>query len=188
MISNYIYVKEKEITKEICDEIISFFETNKTLQKNGEAGEKYNPSVKKTKDIGIDLYNIPISLTSSFSIIIENIKKNVEIYNKYNNMNFNYEELLIKNVNIQKYIHHDYYYKSHHDFFVDKGYYRVYTFIYYLNDVECGGETDFYFMNIKPECGKLLIFPSDPLFQHEGKMPISNDKYILTGWFYVTID
>lgn len=187
MISNYIYIKETEIKKEVCEEIIDFFEKNEPLQKKGISGEIYNPSVKKTLDISINLRNIPDGLVSSFSMIIENIKKNIILYNATNHINFNYEDLLISDVNIQKYIQKEFYYKSHHDFCVERDVYRVYTFIYYLNDVDCGGETDFYFMNIKPECGKLLIFPSDTWFQHEGRVSISNDKYILTGWFYSSI-
>ena len=35
---------------------------------------------------------------------------------------------------------------------------------------------------IKPEAGKLLLFPASWTFPHCGQMPISHDKYIITGW------
>jgi Rps23 Pro-64 3,4-dihydroxylase Tpa1-like proline 4-hydroxylase len=40
--------------------------------------------------------------------------------------------------------------------------YRVITYLWYLNDVEQGGETEFFGgdLKIKPETGKLLFFPS----------------------------
>ena len=63
---------------------------------------------------------------------------------------------------------------------------RIITFLWYLNTVEEGGETEFFNgrISIKPEKGKLLLFPSTWTYIHRGNMPISNDKYILTGWIY----
>jgi hypothetical protein len=58
--------------------------------------------------------------------------------------------------------------------------------MWYLNDVHEGGETEFFGSYlIKAEIGKMIIFPSDWMFPHCGKTPISNDKYVLTGWLYV---
>lgn len=63
---------------------------------------------------------------------------------------------------------------------------RVLTYIYYLNTIEEGGETEFFgTQKIKPEQGKLVIFPSCWTYPHCGLVPISDDKYIVTGWFYV---
>jgi hypothetical protein len=53
-----------------------------------------------------------------------------------------------------------------------------------LNDVQDGGETIFMNCKIKPKKGRLLIFPSTWTYIHGGNIPISNDKYILTGWYY----
>ena len=50
----------------------------------------------------------------------------------------------------------------------------------YLNDVDVGGETEFPDWNIavKPEKGKVLLFPCNYLFKHKGNVPISNEKYV----------
>jgi hypothetical protein len=61
---------------------------------------------------------------------------------------------------------------------------RMFTFIWYLNDVYEGGETEFINFKIIPERGKLVIFPASFVFPHCGNMPVSDDKYILTGWVY----
>ena len=55
----------------------------------------------------------------------------------------------------------------------------------YLNDVENGGETEFYYQKIKvkPEKGLTLIWSADWTFMHRGITTINEDKYIITGWF-----
>jgi hypothetical protein len=52
-----------------------------------------------------------------------------------------------------------------------------------------GGETEFFNgrIKIKPEKGKLLLFPSTWTFMHKGNTPISSNKYIVTGWLYADI-
>ena len=57
---------------------------------------------------------------------------------------------------------------------------------WYLNDVEDGGETEFCGdFTIRPEVGKLIFFPASWCYPHRGKMPISGDKYIITGWLHI---
>ena len=60
---------------------------------------------------------------------------------------------------------------------------RVLLFMYYLNDVEEGGETEFYYQNrtIKPKAGRMVIAPAYFTHTHRGAIPRSNDKYILTS-------
>ena len=60
----------------------------------------------------------------------------------------------------------------------------------YLNDVEEGGETAFFHQNIKvkPEKGKMVIFPPYFTHMHKGMRPISNDKYICNCYFGVNPD
>ena len=57
--------------------------------------------------------------------------------------------------------------------------------MFYLNDVEEGGETGFYYQDveIKPKKGTLVIFPAGFTHLHRGKMPVSNNKYIANFWF-----
>lgn len=61
---------------------------------------------------------------------------------------------------------------------------RTLLFMYYLNDVEEGGTTDFVYQNksIAPKAGRMVIAPTSFTHTHRGCMPISNDKYILTSW------
>ena len=61
---------------------------------------------------------------------------------------------------------------------------RMMTFILYLNNVSDGGETEFlyYPKRIAPQTGRLILWPAGYTHAHRGNPPISNTKYILTGW------
>ncbi|WP_460735102.1 2OG-Fe(II) oxygenase family protein [Lysobacter tyrosinilyticus] len=62
---------------------------------------------------------------------------------------------------------------------------RYLVFLWYLNDVAEGGETSFVDLGIDvaPKAGRLLMFPPYWMFQHAGRAPVSNDKYILSTYF-----
>jgi len=64
---------------------------------------------------------------------------------------------------------------------------RMLALIWYLNDVEEGGETEFLHQGIKvrPEAGKLVVFPPYWTHPHRGLTPVSGTKYICTTWLRV---
>ena len=61
---------------------------------------------------------------------------------------------------------------------------RTLLYMYYLNDVEEGGETDFHYQqrSIQPKAGRMVIAPAYFTHTHRGRTPVSGDKYILTSW------
>lgn len=64
---------------------------------------------------------------------------------------------------------------------------RFLVAFYYLNDVEDGGETVFYFdkeIKVKPKAGRLIMFPPMWMYPHAGTMPISNNKYIVGTYLH----
>mgnify|MGYP003655871387 CR=1 FL=1 len=65
---------------------------------------------------------------------------------------------------------------------------RILTWLFYLNDVDEGGETELLYqsMRVKPKTGRLVIFPAAFTHTHRGNPPISNTKYIVTGWYHLT--
>jgi hypothetical protein len=65
---------------------------------------------------------------------------------------------------------------------------RVATFILYLNDVDEGGETEFlyYPKRVKAKTGRFILWPAGFTHTHRGNPPISNTKYIVTGWVEYT--
>jgi hypothetical protein len=61
---------------------------------------------------------------------------------------------------------------------------RVLLFMFYLNDVERGGETEFLYQDkkLRPTGGQMVIAPAGFTHTHRGNVPESDDKYILTSW------
>ncbi len=92
-------------------------------------------------------------------------------------------------INLQKYLKDKGGYPHwHSEQFPQNGHnealHRVVLYMFYLNDVEEGGETEFYYQNrlLKPKKGTMVIAPAGFTHSHRGNMPLSGDKYIATSW------
>lgn len=61
---------------------------------------------------------------------------------------------------------------------------RVLAWTIYLNTVSEGGETEFMYQGkrIDAKAGRIVIWPAGWTHVHRGNPPLSNEKYILTGW------
>jgi len=199
---NYIYENEYSIPDLLCNEIICKYEKNKNLHYQGLTHGGVQKQIKDTRDFLIPKCNQENDEWYKIEqFLYKELKNNFNSYKKYinNTNNFlpqnnynNYYEILsksqhVENFMIQKYIKQNGKYSYHDDFFNDfkNKRHRTVTYLWYLNDVEQGGETEFWGnYKIKPKKGKLIFFPASWCFPHRGNMPISNDKYIITGWFY----
>lgn len=66
---------------------------------------------------------------------------------------------------------------------------RFLVFFWYLNNVEEGGETAFYFhdveIRVKPKAGRLIMFPPMWTHPHAGLRPVSGPKYIVGGYLHL---
>jgi len=62
---------------------------------------------------------------------------------------------------------------------------RVLTFIWYLNDIEEDGYTEFMDgTKVQPKTGRFCLFPATWEYHHRGYPPKSQTKYICTGWLH----
>lgn len=61
---------------------------------------------------------------------------------------------------------------------------RLLGFLWYLNDVEEGGETEFSDLgvSIPPRAGRLVLLPPTWMYPHDGRPPVSGPKYIITSY------
>jgi Rps23 Pro-64 3,4-dihydroxylase Tpa1-like proline 4-hydroxylase len=193
---------------ELCDDIIQLYNYEKPCHYQGQLNCRYpgithsgvNKNIKDTTDFTIPknaeqgskwgkinqvLYNELFENLQTYLNTLQNIpefssENNILEYKLFD-INYFTEEVFM----IQKYEKQKGKYIYHNDFSIEKNKYRVITYLWYLNDVEEGGETEvWYNTRIKPEKGKLLLFPSHWAVPHCGKMPISSDKIIITGWLY----
>lgn len=182
--NDYIKIYENSISPELCELIINIFENSRNKH-DGVTQLGIDKNVKNTTDLYF--YSIENDKDNIENILSTEIYKKLENYLKNTFNVFKNKILVDHGFQIQKYQKNQGKYIMHEDSNIkwDLQMERVITFIWYLNDVDCGGETVFFdSIKIKPETGKLLLFPSCWCFPHQGLIPISNDKYIITGWFY----
>ena len=65
-----------------------------------------------------------------------------------------------------------------------QSYHRHVAWTVYLNDIEEGGETEFLHQKfrVKPKTGRLAMWPAGFTHVHRGNPPLTETKFILTGW------
>jgi hypothetical protein len=187
----YIYQQHGVLSDSICETVINYY----TDSKNTYDGVTYggmNKNIKDTRDLIIPVAEAKWALINR--TLYESLYANLLIYlRRINPAEGSYRMFPTNRLTegiflIQKYEKNKGKYIYHNDFSFMKKQCRVITYIWYLNDVEEGGETEFWGeYRIKPEKGKLVLFPASWTFPHCGKMPISHDKYIITGWLYMDI-
>ena len=202
----YIYTNKNSILPELCDELICMYNEQTTNKYEGITAGGLNKNIKDTKDYVIEKNDPKWSRIHSFleKELYRNLQKytkkinNIENHEGYLNTGqkstiaeykmFDGQRFILKNYMMQRYEKNVGKYIYHHDFQVDYDakQHRAITYLWYLNDVDEGGETEFWGnYKIKPRKGTLILFPASWTFPHCGKMPISNDKYIITGWVYI---
>ena len=191
MKEKFIYENEGALCSEICEEIINLFESSHEKYDGVTIGG-VDKNMKDTTDLVISKSN---KWTDIYECLENELKYNIQKYKsliegKYADPTYNIipDILEITPFMIQRYIEKEGKYEYHNDFSINysKKMHRVITYIFYLNDVIEGGETEFFGGDIRitPKKGKLILFPSSWTFPHCGKMPISSNKYIITGWIY----
>ena len=187
----FIYTAEKELSSDFCRNLIDKFE-NDNRKHPGVLGQV--PRVELDSKISTDLHisqyddwkeedNVFFnSLTTSLPKYVEFLKKVNPDYNPYGYLS----QVNDTGYQIQK-TEPGGFYTWHSDFIVSETLGpRLLSFIWYLNDVNYEGHTEFYDgTKIKPEEGKLVIFPATWDFLHRGVSPEKETKYISTGWVYV---
>lgn len=180
--SNLIQVFENSLSHRVCDNLINKFENDINISK-GTTISGFNKA-KKTLDLTFNR-TVNTYLLEYYNFINKTLVHYISEYKKITNnnlpINFTSECHMI-----MKYLKNDGIYTYHNDFHKENTDCRILTYLFYLNTIDIGGETEFIDgTKIKPEKGKLLIFPATWTFVHRGNIPKSSNKYILTGWLLV---
>lgn len=166
------------IDKAVCDRIIEYYEDPRTPRNLNEFWSGYHPDVKEPIDSHLEG---PLK-----TLYAESLQKCIDEYRKEYTFCDMIEPWAVREpIVVHKYLPGQYYKNWHCE--RDEGGsligQRVLVFMTYLNDVNDGGETEWYYQNlkIKPEKGKTIIWPAEWTHTHRG-LESSETKYIVTGW------
>jgi hypothetical protein len=185
MIDFILEQKIKDLT--ICDKLINYHK-NSLYKYAGTNSNIVDITKKASTDVQINNSNINTELIQSY---LKELKIVCDAYiKKYKYCNDYYPWDIVESFNIQHYKPNEGYFAWH----TERGCNihpmnnRHLVFMTYLNDVDDGGETEFYHqkLKVKAEKGKTVIFPADWTHTHRGITSPSQNKYIITGWYNFT--
>ena len=176
------------LSDKLCDDIIRKFDNDPRVGEGLVNRGKVSIKTKKCKELYIsDLVDWQDIDSEIWKASVEGIKQ----YREYTNNLYGDHDLLgsdnsDQGYRVKRYEPGEDYFHWHKDLMTDsEGRVRTVAFIWYLNDVKEGGETEFYNgEKIHPEKGKLLLFPVSWTNVHRGNTPISNTKYAITSFLY----
>ena len=169
----------------VCDDLISFFESNGHLQKSGVTAMGVKSDVKDRVDISIQPKQLDAPGHEVLKHYIGCLYACYEDYlEQWPFLSEMADCLEIGNFNIGRYQPGQHFQQLHTERSSLKTLHRVLAWMTYLNDVDQGGETYFshFDLTIKPKKGLTLIWPAEWTHAHRGNVVIDSEKYMVTGW------
>jgi hypothetical protein len=178
---SFIFQVPSALSADICDEMITRFESSADQQIPGRLGQQgeTDSGVKKTTDIPISgnphWQDIDKQLFASMARVLREFRDQYAFFQgPFKDTGYH----------MQRYLPGEYYHwhidGGSHDFS-----HRQLVALWYLNDVSGpGGETEFLYQELKiqPERGKLVLFPPFWTHEHRAVELHSGVKYIATTW------
>ena len=182
-IDNHIGIFKNFMTDELINSYLTFF---KNCEEQGAVYPRVeDETVVSDNAISTIMGSVNTALTYSNKPFIDMFFK--DVYPLYVQKYSHLKKLATHNileVKIQKTKVGEGYHMWHCENAEMKARNRILAFSVYLNDVAEGVETEFLYQKcrFKPEKNTLLVWPSQFTHVHRGNPPLSNDKYIITGW------
>ena len=179
--NTFIFEKQNALPLDICQEMIRRFEEDTENQYQGRIGQTFtaDQSMKRSTDLVTSgKENWKDLDTELFRSLGNAIKEFRETYPFFKGP-FKDSGYAIQRTNPGEFYH----------WHIDGGSHefsqRQLVAVWYLNDVTGpGGETEFSYQDvqIKPQAGKLLLFPPFWTHEHRGATLKQGKKYIATTW------
>jgi hypothetical protein len=182
---DYIATYDNVLSKDLCKQIIGRFETSTEQQEQTLLdGHRSFTEINITRHQWFDLTEHLLDTAQKY---LGDYMTRFQIDKKSWPESLGYEQFRMK-----RYMPNE---KDEFSFHVDVGDYasarRFLVFFWYLNDVEEGGETAFQRnqqlpieQKVKPQAGRLLVFPPLWTHPHIGMKPISGPKYIIGSYLH----
>ena len=190
--SDFIYIADGTLEPEFCKSVIEKFEKDDD-KKPGRMGRReesrVDTSIKDSTDLGIT--GLP-HWKEEDEVFFNSLKKHHRSYLKNSKWRDTHNpglgDLIDSGYQIQRtrpgagYVwHHD---SMMGEYVQTKGV-RSTTYIWYLNDIDEDGYTEFIDgTKVQPKTGRICIFPATWTFIHRGYPPKNQTKYIVTGWMH----
>ena len=169
----------------LCDELITYFESNIAKQQIGATGGGRNLSVKDRMDISIAPNQLDLPGNEVFKLYINSLFTCYKDYLvQWPFLAGIAQNLELGSFNLGRYLRGQHFQKMHTERAGLSSLHRVLAWMTYLNDVDEGGETCFshYGLNIKPRKGLTIIWPAEWTHAHKGNVLLGESKYMITGW------
>ena len=184
--SNFIDVYEGLASDEYCKDMIESLDFLLKHDSDTCHGEHTNDGVRNRKDYARFFERDSIELANQTNIILN---KALEIY-KENYPSIGMINFYSNSVKVQKTPPKGGFHVWHCEQSPDiASATRCLTWMIYLNDTEEGeGTTEFLEQGLKlqPKRGTVVLFPAAWTHTHRGNPVYSSDKYIATGWYYLS--
>ena len=177
----------------ICDELITYFESNKNKQKKGVTSAGKDIDIKNSIDISMLPKEIKLPGNEAFEEYFNNLFSCYQDYTtQWPFLTKFAKNLQIGTFNLQRYQSGQHFQSMHTERSSLDDLHRIFALMTYLNDVdiEDGGSTFFshYDLEIQPRKGLTLIWPAEWTHAHKGNLLKADSKYIITGWMHFPIN
>ena len=187
-LKDFIGIYDGYITQEECNKAIKLFEDQYAFDKTMNRQSFENASVlhKQDQQYFANGGNIKVWHTELRSMLVNfDIALKHYIESTGCGHAFDTREFLYTGIKLQKTLPTEGYHVWHIEHgrgYENEG--RALVYSIYLNDVEEGGETEFlhFSKRVKPEAGRIVIWPASFPYVHRGNPPLKGEKYILTSW------
>ena len=177
----------------ICDELITYFESNGNKQRIGVVGAGENLDAKNSIDITMEPREIKLPGNEVFEEYFSNLFACYQDYvTQWPFLTQFADDLQIGEFNLQRYQSGQHFQSTHTERSNLSTLHRIFAWMTYLNDVdkERGGSTYFshYDLEVQPKKGLTLIWPAEWTHAHKGNLLDADSKYIITGWMHFPSD
>ena len=180
-LKEFIHVYENALEPDICDFLINLFDqvTDKHERYVNQGKPNFTQfNLTEHRELAPEINQV-------HNHIIKNIFDHRDKYYEFTDPRVFPQEHALEQFRVKKYNPDGEDRFDTHVDVVDYGTARRFlSFMWYLNDVETGGNTVFKDFMIQPKKGSLLVFPPLWMFPHKGEPPISGPKYIMSTYLH----